>query len=494
MDKQTNPSVDSIEVGSMVDKEANPSVDYEVVGWESEDDPKNPLNFSPVKKWTIVVIVAIATLCVTCCSSMVALSYDGVIEEWGISRIVATLSVTLFLAGLGIGPLFLGPFSEYFGRSPIYLISFFLFVVFNIPVAAARNVETWLIGRFFSGLCGSAFLSVAGGTVADLFPKEELALPMGIYTLGPFLGPVLGPLMSGFINQNLYWRWTWYILLIWAGAVYVSLVLFVPETYAPAILRRKAIKLRHVTKNPNLMSPLEIEAICVIGVIVKSFLVPIELLLWEPMALFLCIWTAVLLGILYMFFSAFPIVFGNHGFDLQQKGMSFIGIGIGIIIGILVNPLFKKEYMRVARKLGKTPPPEERLKRGMVGAILVPVSLFWFAFTTYTSIHWIVPMIASVPFGLGTFLVYQATFTFLVDAYKPYAASAMASNSFLRSAFAAAFPLFTTQMYARLGPDWASGLCAFLTLAMVPLPFVFYRIGAGLRKTSRFADHSTCVR
>jgi len=189
-----------------------------------------------------------------------------------------------------------------------------------------------------------------------------------------------------------------------------------------------------------------------------------------------------------MFFSAFPIVYGNHGFDLQQKGMSFIGLGIGIVIGVMLNPLFSREYMRVAQKLNAQPPPEEHLKKGMIGAILVPVSLFWFAFTSYTWIHWIVPTIASIPFGVGTVLVFQATFTFLVDAYRPYAASAMAANSFLRSAFAAAFPLFTTQMYARLGPDWASGLCAFLTLAMAPLPFVFYRIGARLRKRSRFSD------
>lgn len=58
----------------------------------------------------------------------------------------------------------------------------------------AQNAETLIIGRFFSGLAGSAFLSVAGGTVGDLFARHELAAPMMVYTASPFIGPELGPL------------------------------------------------------------------------------------------------------------------------------------------------------------------------------------------------------------------------------------------------------------------------------------------------------------
>lgn len=136
--------------------------------------------------------------------------------------------------------------------------------------------------------------------------------------------------------------------------------------------------------------------------------------------------------------------------------------------------------------------------------------LFWLAFTTYPHVHWVVPIIASVPFGSGIYFVFTSTFTYLVTAYRPIAASAMASNSAVRSTFAAVFPLFARAMYARLGTVGATALLAGLTTVMAPLPwvyllfiaiealqyetclicshrFIFYRIGSRLRQKSRFA-------
>jgi len=123
----------------------------------------------------------------------------------------------------------------------------------------------------------------------------------------------------------------------------------------------------------------------------------------------------------------------------------------------------------------------------MVGAILAPIGLFWLAFTTYPSVHWIVPIIAAIPFGTGVIFIFTSVFTFLVVAYRPYAASAMAGNSFLRSTFAAAFPLISGPLYKRLGTVGATALLAGLMTLMAPVPFIIYRFGARLRKNSKFA-------
>lgn len=108
----------------------------------------------------------------------------------------------------------------------------------------------------------------------------------------------------------------------------------------------------------------------------------------------------------------------------------------------------------------------------MPGGILVSLGLYWIAFTTFKGVHWILPILGSIPFGIGILYVFTATFTYLVTAYRPMAASAMAGNSALRSAFAAGFPLFATQMYARLGTVGATALLAGLTTLMAPLPSV----------------------
>ncbi len=123
-----------------------------------------------------------------------------------------------------------------------------------------------------------------------------------------------------------------------------------------------------------------------------------------------------------------------------------------------------------AQNGGVHPPPEARLIPAMFGGVMIPLSLYWLAFTTYPQVHWIAPIIASVPFGTGIFLCFTSVFTYTVVAYRPIAASAMAANTFVRTSFAAVFPLFAGQMYDRLGTVGATALLAGLTTLFAPLP------------------------
>lgn len=68
---------------------------YELVNWDGDDDPSNPLNFTETRKWVIMMTIGTATLACTCASSMVASTYEGMMEDFNVSREVATLSLTL---------------------------------------------------------------------------------------------------------------------------------------------------------------------------------------------------------------------------------------------------------------------------------------------------------------------------------------------------------------------------------------------------------------
>lgn len=193
--------------------------------------------------------------------------------------------------------------SEFYGRRPIYLVSFTFFLIWQIPSAVAKNIQTMLIARFFDGLSGSAFLSVAGGTVGDLFKREDLQFPMMIFTVSPFVGPAVGPLLGGFINQYTTWRWTFYMLMIWTGANLGAIAFLVPETYHPVLLRRKARILRAETGDKRWQAPMEKTNKSIPKTISLSLLRPIQLLCLEPMVTCLCLFSAILLGILYLFFG-----------------------------------------------------------------------------------------------------------------------------------------------------------------------------------------------
>jgi hypothetical protein len=118
-----------------------------------------------------------------------------------------------------------------------------------------------------------------------------------------------------------------------------------------------------------------------------------------------------ILGVLYLFFSAFPLIFStNHGFVLWQTGLTFLGLAVGLVAALLTSPLWHNNYVRLVAKANanipegekpQKPDPELRLPPAILGGVLIPISLFWVGWTTYPSVHWIVPIIGSVFFGAG---------------------------------------------------------------------------------------------
>jgi hypothetical protein len=146
----------------------------------------------------------------------------------------------------------------------------------------------------------------------------------------------------------------------------------------------------------------------VVQAVGRSLQRPFELLIFEPMCLNLCIFSALLLGILYLFFGAFPLVFGtSHGFNTWQVGLSFTGILVGMIAGILTDPVWSRIRTSLVRKLEAetgvpgASEPEFRLPPAIMGAFLVPAGIFMFGWSTYPWVHWIVPIVGSAIFAIG---------------------------------------------------------------------------------------------
>ena len=84
--------------------------------------------------------------------------------------------------------------------------------------------------------------------------------------------------------------------------------------------------------------------------------------------------SALLLGILYLAFQAFPIIFEEvHGFNVQSTGLAFLGIGVGMFIALASQPYWNSVFRRKALKHNGHPPPEVRLLIAQVGGLLAPI-------------------------------------------------------------------------------------------------------------------------
>ncbi|CAH0045740.1 unnamed protein product [Clonostachys solani] len=458
---------------------------------DDDSDPASPRSMPSPRKWLIVATICTAIVCVQ------------LSQEFAASRLVSATGLSTFVFGIAFGPLLSGPLSEHFGRRRVYLVAWLTFIIFTIPSAVAQNMGTLIATRFFGGFCGSTFLSVSGGTVGDIFAKDELQKPMALVSLASFLGPSSGPFLGGFINYYLHWRWTYYIMLIWSVLIFLA-ILLIPETFHPIACEAKACKLRIETGDMRYWAQSETTRHSSPKTIALTLLRPFQLFFLEPMCFCLNIYSAILLGILYLFFGAVPQIFRtNYGMNLWQSGLTFLGIIIGMGLAVLTNPLWILMRLRlVARHRQETgkddaSEPEYQLPPAMVGGILIPVGLFWFAWTIQGTIHWFVPILGSSFFGFGVILVYNGIFTFLVEAYSPYAASALAANGFARAFLAvsrsdderaATFPLIQIPMFDQLGYSWGTSVLAFLTVAIMPSPWLFFKYGKFLRSKSKFAS------
>lgn len=461
-----------------------------VVEW-IENDPRNPMTWPKTKKWILAIAVANSVLVVSFCSSAFSGGIQHIMTEFGTSQEVVTLGVSLFVLGFALGPLLWAPFSELYGRQIVFAGTYAAFTAFNAAAAGAPNIYGLLILRFFAAAFGSSPLTNAGGVIADLFNANDRGLAMSIFSAAPFMGPVLGPIIGGFLGMTEGWRWVHGLMAIWSGAMLVIACCLVPETYPPVLLRRRAERLSKMTgKVYRSRTDIDQGKVSLSEAFATGLKRPWILLFTEPIVLLLSLYHAIIYGILYMLFGAFPIVYRlNRGWNEGISGLPFIAVAVGIFMAICYVIFFdNKQYMKkvVASGVGYTT-PEARLPMCIVGGIALPIGLFWFAWTNGPEVHWAASVVGSIPFGFGMVLIFLSIMNYLIDSYTIFAASVLAGNGIIRSVFGAAFPLFTSQMYKNLGIHWASSVPAFLAVACIPLPFIFYRYGASIRKKCKYA-------
>jgi MFS transporter, DHA1 family, multidrug resistance protein len=432
----------------MNDKEIRPAkskeYDPNLITWDGPDDPENPQNWSATKKWATTALCSGLTLSITFSSSVFSTATEVTALEFGVSDEVMILGTALTVLGFCFGPLIWGPFSELYGRKPPLFFGMIVFAIFQIPVAVATNLETIFLSRFFVGFFGCAPLVIMAGALADYFDPVDRGVAICLFAAATFIGPVAGPIVGGFVTESyLGWRWTAWLTLIIAGFFTLIGLLFVSESFAPVLLQQRARKIRLQTRNWAIHSELDEHEVTLRQILVKYLFRPIVMLVREPILVLLTIYISLVYGILYLFFEAYPIAFQEvRGWSGGVGALPFIGIIVGVIIGAaIVSYATRTRFNRKLQKHGKVI-PEERLPPMMLGGVLLPIGLFWFAWTADPNISWVPQVLAGIPIGAGVLMIFMQGLSYIVDVYLMYANSAIAANTLIRSATGAGFPLF----------------------------------------------------
>ncbi|GAA6035825.1 hypothetical protein NBRC10512_007306 [Rhodotorula toruloides] len=450
----------------------------------ARSDPANPLNWSRRRKWVVSSVGSFFCTLVSLSVSGYSIAEVSVEEELDTSKTLSLLGLTTFTLAFAIAPLILAPLSEVYGRSFIYFASAVVFALFFIPQALAKNIETVLIARFISGCAGSTAVSIAGGTLADVWRGADRGAPMAFFTLAAVAGPGLGPVLFGYLAQLKGFPYLSWVLFAMSSVFALSLPFILDETRASVLLSRKAARLRKETGDERYQSKDDFERGSIRELMKTSLGRPVQMLMREPVLIAITAWISFTWGVLYLFLVSIPTVYkGVFGFNTGQAGLVYMGQFVGGSLGMVFDRYCERFYQRNVAKRG----PEARLYSAFGGGIFLPVGAFIFCFTSYPQCHWMGSVIGVVILYAGVYLSYLAAYSYLAEAYTLYAASALSAMSFARNVIAAVFPLFTPAMYDRLGVQGATGLTAGLDTLLSVTPFVLFAFGGRLRLRSPFA-------
>jgi len=354
--------------------------------WNGPNDPENPMNWSLWQRIYHTTVPALFSFVVTIGSSIYTSGLSDIMKDFDVSSTVALLGLSLYVLGLGFGPVLAAPISESLGRRSVYMISLPLSALFTLGAGFSQTFASLAICRFFAAFFGSPSLAVGAGTNVDIWAPENRAVSTVLFVLAPFAGPALGPVIGGFAAQAKGWMWTQWPILFLAVAAFVY-SLFIKETYKKIILQKRAERLG--IPPPPKTGPTGVAALKFL--VTVTFFRPVHMIFTEPIVGFFSLYTAFNFSVLYGFFDAFPIVFqGVYGFDLGSYGLVWLSVLVGCLLAvftvIVVDHLtYRKEYL-VATKEGKLVAPEHRLYIAMLGSLGLPIGLFWFALVKYADI------------------------------------------------------------------------------------------------------------
>jgi MFS transporter, DHA1 family, multidrug resistance protein len=279
------------------------------------DDPLNPQILPQWRKWLCASILGAMTFAATFASSVFSAVADGITQEFRVSREVVILAMSLFVFGFATGPVLMGPASELYGRKLPLFAGYIAFILFQIPVGMAQDVQTILIFRFLGGVASAGSPAIVGGYMADFLAPVERGAAVAIFAATTLIGPAMGVIVGNIIMQSsLSWRWAAWLPMIMGAVFGIAGWFILPETYVPVLLKRKAQKLRFQTKNWALHSKLEETPVTGQDFVVRYLSRPLFMLVQEPILVVLTLYISFTFGMVYLLFVVSSVEEGLERF------------------------------------------------------------------------------------------------------------------------------------------------------------------------------------
>ncbi|KXN71074.1 MFS general substrate transporter [Conidiobolus coronatus NRRL 28638] len=397
--------------------------------------------YSYSKKAGFLGLMGIAGIMGPLASSMHVPALKAIMSEFQTDYSTASITVTVFLVAIGIGPLIWAMLSDAYGRKWFTVASMVIFALGSVGCALSTGIEMLIVMRLIQGLGSAAPMVIGIGVISDVFPRSEMGRAIGLFTIGPLLGPVIGPIIGGYMSQYVGWRALFYLITGLAVLMGVLVAVFMEETLDPSKRLPKPIARSKDTGKLEFSKELPNPFSCLL------FLKHIDVVL-------LCTWASFIFGSYYAISISQPITVGiQNNLTTSQVGLTFIAIGVGNILGstgsgylsdYIVNNYSKKNN-------GQTPPPELRLKITLMGAVVIIAALLMNGWFISNEFHIAAVLFAQFLVGASMVSMFSGISNYYVETFPGRSASVSACNACVRVIFAAITSAITPLLLDSIG-------------------------------------------
>ncbi|KAI8637463.1 major facilitator superfamily domain-containing protein, partial [Parasitella parasitica] len=420
--------------------------------------------------------------------------------ELNASEIEITLVSSLFILFGGIGPIFWASVSDYYHiRRFLYLIALLIFVAASIGCALASSVYLLIVLRCIQSIGTSVTMSVGAGTVADCWQITERGSAFSFLFVGQFLGPLIGPIIGGGITTAAGWRAVFWLCTGYGVLLFVFFFIFFPETYRvdhcwdqrfTELPSQATLAMSNPPRGDSAPAPLPV----VDDVANHSRFNPFKsfAMMQYVFVCFIAIEIGFCFGTMFTLETLIPdIYFIHYGFDSWQTGLSFLGAGIGNVLGSIVSGRLSDYLLiRSSNRRGGISKAEDRLTLNAWpgGFILIPLGVLLFGWSIMAGFSVWPAIIGFSILCFGMSQVYTAGSAYLVDSIPGKGASVTAACNFFRMTTAAVLSLISPIIGSALSIGYVCVLLASLNvIGMSLLVYIKFK-GIHLRRKAGFAQ------
>ncbi|NWK84009.1 multidrug effflux MFS transporter [Staphylococcus sp. GSSP0090] len=294
-------------------------------------------------------------------------------SDFGTTTSNSQLTLSLFMIGLALGNLFVGPISDAIGRKTPLIVAMSIFTLASIGIIFVDNIWLMVALRFVQGFCGGAGAVISRAISSDLYSGKQLTKFLALLMLVNGVAPVIAPALGGVILSFATWRMVFVILTLFGISMVIGSLFKVPESLK--VEERDSPQLGSIFKNFKQL------------LITPRFVLPMLI-------------QGVTFIMLFSYISASPFITQSiYQMSAQQFSIMFAVIGISLIIssqltGKMVDYINRQTLLRILTVIQ------------MIGVVVVTMTLvmhlsMWLLFIGFVILVAPVTGVATLGFSIA---------------------------------------------------------------------------------------------